>query len=376
MLEQHSVIPHIFESDTTLTERLNILHQRILNAIPGVDRVAVAIYDAGADMLKTFINSTRHGEAVVNYEYKLSDSPSLYRLALSGEPRVLDEIQQVVKANSQHSIWLLKQGYQSSFTLPIYDNGEFIGFVFFDSMQLAAFTPGIQRDLSLYASLINMSLSSEFAAVRAIVASAKVARDFTHLRDFETGAHLERMARYSRIIAKAVAPLYQLSDEFVEHVLLFAPLHDVGKIGIPDHILLKPGQLDADERVIMRSHVQKGCEIVKKILGDFALQHLADSKVMMNIVKCHHEYLDGSGYPNALNGAEIPIEARIVTVADILDALTSKRPYKQIWSMADAIAELQSMSAAGKLDSDCVAAVIDNLAEIETIKQRYQDFQA
>lgn len=365
---------HFFQNESTLTQRLSILHDRILNSLPIVDRIAVAIYDAADDKLKTFINSTRKGEAINSYEFKLSDSPSLYKLATSGEPRVIDEIQDVIKTHTLHSNWLLKQGYRSSFTLPIYDNGGFIGFIFFDSVEQAAFSREVQRDLSLYASLINLSISNEFSAVRAIVASAKVARDFANLRDFETGTHLERMARYSRIIAKAVAPRHQLSDEFVEHVFLFAPLHDIGKIGIPDSVLLKPGKLDANERKIMQSHVDKGCEIVQKILGDFAVQHLANSRIMLNIVKFHHEYLDGSGYPNGLTGDQIPMEARIVTVADIFDALTSKRPYKAVWTVQNAGAELNKMVEKGKLDANCVQAILENSEEVERIQGRYQDY--
>ncbi len=364
---------HSVNDGSTLNERLNHLHERILSAIPIVDRIAIAIYDAADDLLKTFVNSTRSGEAISAYEFKLSDSRSLLNLAMTGEPRVLNEIQAQIKANTKHSTWLLKQGYHSSFTLPLYDNSEFIGFIFFDSVKHAAFTQAIQRDLSLYTSLINMAISSEFAAVRSIIASAKVARDFAHLRDFETGSHLERMARYARIIAKTIAPIHQLSDEFVEHVFLFAPLHDIGKIGIPDNILLKPGKLDPSERQVMESHVLKGCDIVKKILGDFALQHLPDSKIMLNIVKCHHEMLDGSGYPFGLKGQEIPIEARIITTSDIFDALTTRRPYKNAWSLQEAHAELNKMVTQGKVDADCVAAIQTNAEEIIRIHTRYQD---
>jgi HD-GYP domain-containing protein (c-di-GMP phosphodiesterase class II) len=366
-------IPHLFERAGTLNERVGYLHDRILSTMPTLHRIACAIYDVEQDQLKTFLNSTREGVAITGYDYQLADSPSLLLIAKSGEPRVLNEIQSVIKSNSLHSTWLLKQGYNSSFTIPIYDNGLFIGFIFFDSLEHAAFTPVIQRDLSLHASLINMSISSELAAVRSIVASAKLARDFAHLRDFETGTHLERMARYSRIIAKYVAPTHNLSDEFVEHVFLFAPLHDIGKIGIPDRILLKAGKLEPEERQIMESHVIKGCEIVTKILGDYPLQHLPDTEVMTNIVRYHHEFLDGSGYPNGLKGNAIPIEARIVTVADIYDALTSKRPYKKAWTIDEACAELNIMVRAGKLDEACVAAIENHPQEIIEIGKYYQD---
>ena len=255
----------------------------------------------------------------------------------------------------------------------MYDNGAFMGFIFFDSLRPNAFTSTVQRDLGLYCTLINMAISNELAAVRAVVASAHVARDFTDLRDFETGAHLERMARYSRVIGRAIAPVYGLSDEFVEHLYLYAPLHDIGKIGIPDKVLLKPGKLDPEERKLMETHVEKGREVLKKILGDFGIDHLPDSLVMMNIVGCHHEFMDGSGYPAGLKGDAVPVEARIVTVADIFDALTSKRPYKAAWTVEEALVELDRMTAAGKLDGNCVAAIKRHAAEMGEIGRRYQD---
>ncbi|MDZ4073719.1 MAG: HD domain-containing protein [Hylemonella sp.] len=367
---------HLFAPGSTLNQRLQQLHERLLDAIPCVDRIACAIYDPKEDWLKTFINSTREGRALNAYQFKLADSETLSELARLEQPRVIDDIPAALKPDNVHSRWVLEQGYHSSFTVPIYDNGVFAGFVFFDSRQSGAFTPVVQRDLALYCNLINMTLASEFAAVRSILATVAVARDFANLRDFETGAHLERMARIARVIARAIAGKYGLSDEFVEHVYLFAPLHDIGKIGVADHILLKPGRLDPQERALIQSHVSKGVEIIDKILGDFGLQQMPDSTILKNIVLLHHEFLDGSGYPASRRGAEIPIEARIVTVADIFDALTSQRPYKKSWSFEDACAELERMVTAGKLDADCVATLRTHQEELAGIIQRYQDAEA
>ena len=255
----------------------------------------------------------------------------------------------------------------------MYDNGQLLGFIFFDSMEIAYFTHTIQRDLLLYCNLINMALSNELAAVRSVLASAQVARDFANLRDFETGAHLERMSKYAKLIATGIAEEYRLSDETIEHIYLFAPLHDIGKIGIPDQILLKPGPLDAEERKIMETHVLKGEQIMLKVIGDFSLEHLPDSKIMQNIVACHHEFMNGSGYPRQLQGEQIPIEARIVTVADIFDALTSQRPYKKPWPVADAIDELRKMVQLGKLDESCVNALAAKLDIAATIVENYPD---
>lgn len=366
-------LQHLFGPANTLQDRLASFHARMLDTLPGIARVAVALYDHRDGMLKTFVNSTRVGEAIAGYEYPLQRSASLSAIAQSRAPRVIDDLPAALVPDTTHSAYVLAQGYRSSFTVPMYDGDGLTGFIFFDAVEPRAFDDMVQRDLLLYCGLITMTISGELSAVRAIAASARVARDFTDLRDFETGAHLDRMARYSRLIARELTRSLPLRDEFVEHVYLFAPLHDVGKIGIPDAVLLKPGPLTHEERLIMQTHVEKGVEVVHKVLGDFGLDRLADARLLVNIVKGHHEFLDGSGYPAGARGDDVPLEARIVTVADIFDALTSARPYKAAWSTAEAIAELERMVSAGKLDERCVAALAAHSEELDAIRELYVD---
>lgn len=356
-----------------LGSRLRQMHAHLLQTVPEIDRIACALYEADTDRLRTFINSTRQGEALGNYDFKLAQSKSLQALAQSGQFRVLDDIPQVIHGDSAHTRWLLEQGYRSSFTVPMYANGALLGFIFFDSLQTAVFDNRVQRDLVLFCTLINMEIASEQSSVRSIVSSIQLARDFANMRDFETGAHLERMGRFSRVIAAAVAQDYGLSDEFVEHIGLFAILHDVGKIGIPDHILLKQGPLDETERQIMQSHVEKGGELIEKIIGDLGLGDSPDTSIMRNIVAHHHEHLDGTGYPQGLRGDQIPVEARIVAVADIFDALTSYRPYKHGWTTDEALREMRQMAEKGKIDPGCVLALEAHLDEIMDIARRYRD---
>ncbi len=358
---------------SSLTEHLEQLHLQILERFPGTVRIACALYDSKTDLLKTFINSTRSGQAINAYEYPLSESQSLRELKEANSCRVLSDIKTSIPNGTDHSNWLLEQDYRSSFTIPMTNGAHFIGFIFIDADESDYFTETVQRDLLLFANMIIMTISIEINAVNSLLATAQAARDFAHLRDFETGMHLTRMALLARLIARRVQQRFDLGDEIIEHIYLFSPLHDIGKIGIPDRILLKPGRLDKDEYELMREHVIKGETIIRKVLADYQLSYLADSKVMLNIVAYHHEFMDGSGYPRGLKGNEIPVEARITTVADIFDALTSQRPYKTPWTIEDALTELQQMATDGKLDPDCVQALVDEKEQAAYIIHHYLD---
>ncbi len=313
-------------SYNTLSARLQSLHDMLLIVHPDIERVACALYDATDALLKTFINSTLNGEAIRSYQYKLSDSESLSYLARTRELRHLTDIQNTLLPSSAHSAYVLREGFESSFTVPMQHQGDFLGFIFFDSRQLDTFTPEVRRELLLYANLLTMAIANELIAVRSIIGTMRIAREFTEMRDIETGAHLARMSRFARLVARMVAPGADRPDEFVEHVFLYAPLHDIGKIGIPDAILLKPGPLTNAEWVIMKLHTTMGREMVDRISADLHLDYLPDQSILQNIVELHHEALDGSGYPHGLVGEAIPLEARIVAVADVFDALTASAP--------------------------------------------------
>ncbi len=357
----------------SLGERLESLHRQLLREVPQVDRIGCALYDRGEDLLKTFVNSTLSGEALKGYEFRMSDSHALNDMAQSGRRRLLADIPASLSPSTAHSRWVLKEGYRSSLTVPMYGQGAFIGFLFFDSRRPDAFSPADQRQLLIYANLISLLVSFELLSIRALAGSVDMARAFCDLRDFETGAHLERMSRYSRLMAKEIAPDLSLSDEFVEHVFLFSPLHDVGKIGIPDHILLKPGKLEGEEWETMKSHVARGCAVIDKMVEDLSLHRLPNISILRNIVEFHHEYLDGSGYPKGACGEDIPLEARLTTVADIFDALTSRRPYKDAWPVEKALAELDRLATGGKLDPLAVGALRRREADVRPILEKYAE---
>ena len=180
-------------------------------------------------------------------------------------------------------------------------------------------------------------------------------------RDPETGGHIQRMAHYSWLIAKRM----DLSPHDQQLILESAPMHDVGKVGIPDHILLKPGKLLPEEFEIMKGHAEKGYQILAGSNSPL-LQKGAE------IARSHHEKFDGSGYPQGLKGADIPLSGRIVAVADVFDALTSERPYKAAWSVEDSVAYLTDQKGR-HFDPQCVGAFLNHFEEVLDIKSKFVD---
>jgi putative two-component system response regulator len=180
-------------------------------------------------------------------------------------------------------------------------------------------------------------------------------------RDPETGAHIQRMAHYSRAIALGLG----LDSAVQKLILEAAPMHDVGKIGIPDYILLKPGKLTHEEFEVMKGHAKLGYELLKDS-GSEVLR--AGAQVAIS----HHEKFDGTGYPHGLKGNDIPLFGRIVAVADVFDALTSERPYKKAWSLEEACRYLEE--GRGKhFDPLCVEALLAEWDLVLDTRQRFQD---
>ncbi len=165
-----------------------------------------------------------------------------------------------------------------------------------------------------------------------IFALAKLAES----RDSDTGEHLERIAAYSRVLAEQMRVSHpELSDQWILNLQLASSLHDIGKVGIPDAVLLKPGKLTPQERTVMEQHPTIGSEALDAILARQPEDDLL--RMARNIAAGHHERWDGRGYPAQLPGAQIPLEARIVSVADVYDALTSRRVYKPPMTHAEAL---------------------------------------
>jgi len=180
-------------------------------------------------------------------------------------------------------------------------------------------------------------------------------------RDNETGMHVLRMSH----IARSLARQRGMSEAEAELVLQAAPMHDVGKLGIPDRILLKPGKLTSDEWEVMKRHTVIGAEIV----GDHPSELMRTARM---VALRHHERWDGRGYPDGLSGDGIPPIARLVAVADVFDALLSTRPYKVPWTVEATVAELEAQSGR-HFEPAAVTALLEILPECLAIRERYRD---
>ncbi|MEW6165478.1 MAG: HD domain-containing phosphohydrolase [Pseudomonadota bacterium] len=203
----------------------------------------------------------------------------------------------------------------------------------------------------------------EALVVAAVGGLAKLAES----RDPETGDHLFRMARYSAIVAEELG----CDAAYVRAILQFAPMHDIGKVGVADHILLKPGRLDAAEFAEMQKHPLIGGEVLRRCEAQVnALGH-SIFRIGAEIAEAHHEKFDGSGYPHGLAGEAIPLAARIVAVADVFDALTSKRPYKEAWPLEQALDALRR-DAGKHFDPAIIAAFERALPKVLAIYERHR----
>lgn len=358
--------------DHSISETILQIHAGLRDRFEHICRIAVAIYDQPSDTLKTFAHSTDGDAPLTFYEVKLADVPSLQQLAKSGQPRVLDDLSVLQGSSSVHSHKILDAGYHSSYTEPLLIDGQLIGFLFFDATRSGYFDKPTVEQLQSYGKMLAAIIAIQFASIRTLAGAMAIAREFTRHRDEETANHLRRMSSYARLIARTIAPRYNLDDEDVEFIYRFAQLHDIGKIAIADAMLLKPGKLTADEYTAVKQHVVRGAEMAQLMVDEFGLDTVRHIDMLRNIILCHHERYDGQGYPAGLAGKDIPIEGRVVAVADVFDALTSERPYKRAWSCDDAFAYLYKQ-AGSQFDPICIEAALACAEQFAQIQASYRD---
>lgn len=208
-------------------------------------------------------------------------------------------------------------------------------------------------------------------------ATATAIRELARRRDEETGQHLERCSLYARELAQALRrsghpEAASLNDEAIEALAAAVPLHDIGKVAIPDAILRKPGPLDSQERAVMNGHTTVGAEIISRLAESLRLEDGRVLELARQVALCHHENWDGSGYPNGLAGLEIPLSARIMALIDVYDAMASKRVYKPAMPHEQVLREM-ARERGRKFDPELLDLMVGCEGQFRRILDSHQD---
>jgi HD-GYP domain-containing protein (c-di-GMP phosphodiesterase class II) len=317
------------------------IHDRLFVRTPGITSVSLH-RGSTPDHLTRVLVTTRNDDSTGSYD-----------------------VEAVVDRPSDESIESTGPGLHD-LVVPFSYAGAREGAVIFGVPRDLAIGPEMERHLRLYALTVVSGLRHDLGQhwMSALDRGPTFASD---TRETRAGSHLERVGGYSHIIVRALTDPLGLTPEFCDAVFRYAPLHDVGQIVFPSDVLRKPGRLDATEWTLMKSHTTRGRAIVDDLVAQSAPGEWPRVDVLENIVELHHEALDGSGYPCGVRTDDVPIEARIVMVADVFDALTSKRPYKPGWTADEALGEMDRMMEAGKIDGRCLIALVTQAEVVEVV---------
>lgn len=334
------------------------------------DRVAVAFVDrVGNVVAESAVSDLEAVYLEPGYSEEISQT-TLGELVSHPKVRIINDLHYHYDNinQSKSTSLILKEGIKSSITLPIEINGNVLGFLFISSAQKNSYTPEQARRVEKTLNLLKQNLLYHYL-FQAVVGETTLA--FVNLmerKDNETSLHIMRMSRYSYIIARQlVSHGVDISPKRLREILWFSPLHDIGKIGIPDYILLKEGPLTKEEREEMEEHVDIGLEVIRNMnRGINRFLPVDILNVAEDIIANHHEKFDGSGYPNGIAGEDIPLEGRIVAIADVFDALTSKRPYKSALTIEETLTIMEK-GVGGHFDPHVYDTFLECLPQIREV---------
>lgn len=279
-------------------------------------------------------------EKLIRYKSRIKET-SLGHLLETGNVRIINDLEKYTKGKpvKQYNKTLLEAGVKASITLPLMVSGKAVGVIFFSSYKKNVYR---ERHIQFLKTLVNsiaISFHQNIFIHNLLFSSTLALANLAEARDEDTGNHMERIRVYSRALAEW---LYEkgcyedeITYEFIEMIDKYSPLHDIGKVAIQDSILLKPGKLTNVEFDTMKQHTMFGGKVLRDAEENMGERGKYLFSMGIEIAEGHHEKWNGGGYPYGRHGDDIPLSARIVAVADVFDALTSKRPYKKPFSFEE-----------------------------------------
>lgn len=329
-------------NNTSFMEILDFINQNFSEYIP-YNYIGISLLEEDDTVLKASYgvsDGSIHGlpENIVGYSWPLKGT-SLHKLLENGAPRVINDLEEYIGNENltPYNKIIYDAGIRASVTLPLCVSGNPVGVIFFSSKNKNVYHEGHIKFLKSIANSVAISLNQKILIDDILYGSALALAKLAETRDEDTGDHLKRMKKYSRMIAEMLFEAGMFVDVinlgYIELIERYSPLHDIGKVAIRDDILLKPGKLTVEEFDEMKQHAIFGGKVLRSAERKMQKRGNEIFRIGIEIAEGHHERWDGSGYPMGLIGNEIPLSARIVTIADVFDALTSKRPYKKPYSL-------------------------------------------
>ena len=360
----------------TPSDILDRLYKEFREDIP-FERVSIVLTNNEGQI---YLNELRHKKASNMLQGRLVDAEdtSLSEVFRRQEPRIINDYQDYFaqKPSSELTAMLLEEGIRSSMAYPLVVNGIGIGALIFASSTPNAYNGDLLAKARILANILAVAVEKTILVDDLILASITGLAKLVEAKDSETGLHLQRIQNYSKIIAEQLSTTskYQrvIDEQFIEDIYKFSPLHDIGKVGIADGILLKPAKLTEEEFAVMKRHTVIGAEVLKKSSNNLLRRGRHFFDMAIQIALGHHEKYDGTGYPYGLAGEAIPLSARIVSLADVFDALTSKRVYKQPIDI-DVSFKMVADESGSHFDPDIVQAMLDRRLDIIEICELYKE---
>jgi HD-GYP domain-containing protein (c-di-GMP phosphodiesterase class II) len=369
----YSEINQIFNQDEEAPIHLDNLYNIAINNYKGLSRFSVVLIkddNVSNYFVRDRLSADNNDELLTQ---KMNSRGGIPTMITSLSERIINDLSN--SALNPRTLFLLNNGHRSGFSYPLSFKGKVIAIVFFNASEVNFFAKrSIQKDMLFLATTIHSLMVRLFEKKQFIDISLAIALNMGHAKDPETQGHLNRMERYSSKLAYLLSEKKKIDHEFIHQIETYAAFHDIGKYKIPDEILFSRGIFTPEEREIMNQHCIHGVDIIDNVLGYFPLnmRYVEEYRVLKNIILHHHEHFDGNGYPMGLKADAIPLEARIVMVADVFDALLSKRLYKQAWSLDEVIAYMVAHSGT-MFDPDCVDVLTTNIADFIAIYDSYAD---
>jgi HD-GYP domain-containing protein (c-di-GMP phosphodiesterase class II) len=332
----------------------------IINNVLDIDRIGLAFVNYYNRTIVAEHGVFKYNEVLLGpgFEVNFEDTTLAHSIESKNSfimRNINDELRK--RPNSSALNLLRKEGIVSSITVPLIINDIVTGFLFFSSFKFDNFS---EKDLILAENIsheISTIIDKTYLTQKMLSSVGKSFADIVEKKDNETGDHNYRMATYAKIIAKSLLnhedKNYRLTNKDVNDIENNAPIHDIGKVGIPDSILKKPGKLNEEEWDIMKTPTLIGADILTKLNDSLKIFNSNFYESSIAIAKYHHERWDGTGYPEGLSGLEIPLFARIIAIADVFDAISSKRVYKESYGFEKSV-EIINAGAGNHFDPELV----------------------